>query len=61
MATKNKRALVSLPPEWDAELNEAKKTSYFDKTYSEMYRQLIRLGMDSLKAKHGENDHGKIA
>lgn len=52
MATKNKRAMISLPPEWEAEIAETKKECFYDKSYAEMYRHLIRTGLDLIKGNH---------
>jgi hypothetical protein len=51
MSEKNKRAVVNVPPEWDEEINSVKNEIFQDATQAEMYRQLIRLGLNSTKEK----------
>ena len=49
MAAKTKRAMVSLPEELESEILSVKKTSFHNETKAEMYRQLIRLGLDTVR------------
>lgn len=50
MATYSKRAMVTLRPEWEPELNRLKKEQFYNDTQAEMFRYLISLGLDALKA-----------
>ncbi len=50
MSTKNKRFMLTLPDDIEVDAAEVKRDLFYDKPYSEMYRQLIRMGLDSLKA-----------
>lgn len=48
MAAKSKRAMVSVPEEWEPEISRVKQSVFYNETKAEMYRQLIRLGLDTL-------------
>ena len=50
MSTKNKRFMLTVPDDIEVDAAEVKRDLFYDKPYSEMYRQLIRMGLDSLKA-----------
>lgn len=54
MSTKNKRFMLTVPDDIEVDAAEVKRDLFYDKPYSEMYRQLIRIGLDSLKAAKGE-------
>jgi len=45
MATKLKRTMLTLLPEWEEELLNLKKEKFFNTTKSEMYQHLIGLGL----------------
>lgn len=49
METENKRFMLTLPDDIAADVADIKRVNFFDKSYSEMYRYLIRRGLDSLK------------
>lgn len=49
MATANARFTLSVSEDIVKQAEVLKKEIYFDKPYAEMYRQLIRLGMNVLK------------
>ena len=49
MALYQKRAMISLRPEWEPELEKLKKEKFYNTTQAEMFRYLIRLGLNSLK------------
>lgn len=51
MATTNIRFMLSVTDDIAKQAEVLKKEIYFDKPYAEMYRQLIRLGIDVLKDK----------
>ena len=47
--TKNKRCMVTIDNETMLELAKVKKEKYFDKSHSELYRDLFRLGLEQMK------------
>ena len=49
-----KRMILAIPEELEKELVNLKETVFSDISYSEMYRQLLRMGLDVLKEKNGE-------
>ena len=49
MATTMKRFMLTIPSDIEDEVEELKKGIFYNKPYSEVYRQLIQLGLDSLK------------
>ncbi len=50
MSTANTRFMLTVPDDMAKRAEVLKKEYYYDKPYAEMYRQLIRLGMDTLEA-----------
>ena len=48
MATNMNRIMISVPTDIEAEIDRLKKTTYYDRPYSEIYRDLIRLGMEKM-------------
>ena len=48
MATNMTRLMVSVPQEIRNEIDVVKQKEYFDKPYAELYRQIIRLGLDKM-------------
>lgn len=46
-----KRMILAIPEELGKELVNLKETVFSDISYSEMYRQLLRTGLDVLKEK----------
>lgn len=48
MGVYSKRAMVTLRPEWEPELDRLKKEQFYNKTQAEMFRFLISLGLDAL-------------
>lgn len=59
------RFMLTIPLEMAARAEELKRDFFYDKPYAEMYRQLIRLGMEEmqkreelqkLKEKNGLNE-----
>jgi hypothetical protein len=61
MATKNKRTMVSVPPEWESEITALKKEQFFNDTHAEMYRQLIRLGLDAINKENSQKSLSETA
>ena len=49
MATTKKRLTLTLLPEWEPALNKLKKEKFFNKSFSEMLRYLIELGLKQVK------------
>lgn len=60
MATTNTRFMLTVSDDIAKQAEIFKREIYFDKPYAEMYRQLIRLGMEALNMKQqkklSEND-----
>ncbi len=56
MATNMKRVTISISDNMENDIKTLKRTLFYDKTYSELYRQLLHLGIDSLKEKRNEKD-----
>lgn len=50
MDTKKKRFMVTIPSDVAIDVADVKQNLFHDKPYSEMYRELIRAGLDALKA-----------
>ena len=48
MATNMNRIMISVPTDIEAEIERLKKTAYYDRPYSEIYRDLIRLDMEKM-------------
>ena len=46
MATKLKRIMVTLRPEWEDDLLQLKKEKFFNTTKSAMFQYLIALGLE---------------
>lgn len=47
MATSLKRLSVTLQPEWEPDLDELKRTAFYDKTKADVIRYLIELGLET--------------
>lgn len=56
MPTKDKRFMLTVPEDIEADAAVVKRELFYDKPYSEMYRQLIRMGLDALKAEKAANE-----
>ncbi len=50
MAVKKKRFMLTVPEDVEADAAMVKRELFYDRPYSEMYRQLIRVGLDVMKA-----------
>lgn len=48
MATKMARLMVTVPQEVKNNIDNIKKNEYYDKSYAELYRQIIRLGLEKM-------------
>lgn len=48
MATNMNRITISVPKDIEEEIQLLKKTTCFDRSYSDIYRELIRLGMEKI-------------
>ena len=51
MSTYNKRAMVTLLPEWEPVLDQLKKERFYNASQAEMLRYVIGTGLASLAAK----------
>lgn len=49
MNQQNKRIYVSVDPELEAKLDRLKQADYYARTHSDMLRDLIELGLQSLE------------
>lgn len=47
--TENKRFTVSITPEMDKQLDELKRNLFYNKTNSEMIRELIKKGLQEIR------------
>ncbi len=50
MATEMHRFMLSIPKEMESEVQSVKKNYFYDKSYAEMYRQLIQIGLERMSA-----------
>lgn len=50
MTTNMNRITISIPEDIEEEIQLLKKTTCFDRSYSDIYRELIRLGMEKMSA-----------
>lgn len=48
MATKNKRCTVMITEDIEKNIEQLKKSKYYDKSYSELYRNLLIAGIEKL-------------
>ena len=49
MATDKKRLMVSIPADIQIKIEQLKQWQFFDKPYSELYRQALRYGVEILE------------
>ena len=49
MKAENKRIMITIPPDLEAEIQSVKKEKLYDKPYAEMYRQIIRTGLECVQ------------
>lgn len=49
MSTKSKRFMLTVPDDIQKDVDTVKRDLFYDKPYSELYRQLIRIGLNTLK------------
>lgn len=49
MANTRERLMVSIPAEVKREIDAVKQREFYDKSYAELYRQIIRLGLDKMR------------
>ena len=47
--TKQKRFMMTVPDDIANKIKELKKNLYFDKPHSELYRELLRLGIKEME------------
>ena len=55
MATNMNRIMISVPADIEQEIEQLKKTRFYDKPYAEVYRILLRMGLEKL-AEEGEKE-----
>lgn len=46
MATFTKKTIVNIRPEWEPQLDQLKRERFYRDTQAEMFRYLIRLGLE---------------
>lgn len=51
MAEKMNRFMLSLPQDLAQEVEALKKDEYFNKAYAEMFRDLIKIGVEAAKSR----------
>ncbi len=56
MATNMKRVTISISESMENDIKMLKRTLFYDKSYSELYRQLLQYGINTLKEKRNEED-----
>lgn len=57
MSTNMNRVMISVPEDIEKEIERLKQTQFYDKPYAEVYRQIIRLGLEKLgETKNGDKD-----
>lgn len=56
MSKANGRLMVSVPEDVKNEIDILKQKEYYDKPYSELYRKIIRLGLDKMQEGGGQDD-----
>ena len=56
MPTKDRRLMLTVSDEIESDAADVKKDLFYDKPYSEMYRHLIRMGLDALKEEKAEKE-----
>lgn len=50
MATSMKRFMLTVAPEMERTLDELKQKMFYNKSYSEMYRYILEVGMSAIKS-----------
>ncbi len=56
MATNMKRVTISISDNMENDIKMLKRTLFYDTSYSELYRQLLQHGIDSMKEKRNDED-----
>ena len=54
MATLLKRAIFSMSPEQEAHIKQLKREKFFDVPFSEMYRQIMTVGIEVLMSRQSD-------
>ncbi len=54
MSTNMTRLMVSIPQDVKNEIDTLKQKEYYDKPYAELYRQIIRLGLEKMHENQSE-------
>ena len=49
MKAENKRIMITIPPGFRSGNTKLKKEKFYDKPYAEMYRQIIRTGLECVQ------------
>lgn len=59
MATTMNRVMVSIPPDLESEIEQLKQSQFYNKPYAELYRQIIRSGLDMMAESSAKNSGEK--
>jgi metal-responsive CopG/Arc/MetJ family transcriptional regulator len=52
MSESMNRVMISVPEDVRAQIEQLKMTKYYDRPYAEIYRQLIKLGLEKMDAEN---------
>lgn len=54
MEKNSKRIMVSIPNEVSEQINVVKKADFYDRSYAELYRYILSLGLEKLQEKSND-------
>ena len=57
MSTTMKRIMLSIPDEVENKIDQLKQEHFYDKSYAEVYRQIIIMGLAAMKDCGKKNEH----
>ena len=57
MSTQMKRFMLSITPEMDKEMRLLKKERFYDVPYAEMYRAVIKLGLEEAERQKQQTEN----
>lgn len=55
MAKTMERLMVSIPKDVKSEIDAMKQQDFYDKSYAELYRHIIRMGLTKMKEMTGKD------
>ena len=56
MAKTMERLMVSIPEDVKSEIDAVKQQEFYDKPYAELYRHIIRLGLEKMRETAGSEN-----